>query len=108
MSYKSDYKIDGFFEYVVPPLEGFWWQDGVKVVDCSDKSSFHWISVIRPPDFVTENDFATYDESLCKKIEPNVSTTKDLFSGADGFFPELRIGGHFVIVVRTCFLGTHV
>lgn len=53
MSYKTDYKIDGFFEYVVPPLEGFWWQDGIDGVDYSDKSSFNWISVIRLPDFIT-------------------------------------------------------
>lgn len=57
MSYKGEHKIQGFFEYVVPPLEGFWWQDGVMGVDYADKSSFHWISVIRLPDFVTEADF---------------------------------------------------
>ena len=57
MSYKTDHQIDGFFEYVVPPLEGFWWQDGVAGVDYADKSSFHWISVIRLPDFVTKADF---------------------------------------------------
>ena len=53
MSYKTGRKIDGFFEYVVPPLEGFWWQNGVTGVDYTDKSAFHWISVIRLPDFVT-------------------------------------------------------
>lgn len=57
MSYKTDYKIEGFFEYVVPPLEGFWWQNGVEGVDYSDKSAFNWISVIRLPDFVTKKDF---------------------------------------------------
>lgn len=57
MSYKTDHKINGFFEYVVPPLEGFWWQDGVDGVDYSDKSTFNWISVIRLPDFVTKQDF---------------------------------------------------
>lgn len=57
MSYKTAYQIEGFFEYVVPPLEGFWWQDGVKGVDYSNKDSFHWISVIRLPDFVTRQDF---------------------------------------------------
>ena len=57
MSYKTDYKIDGFFEYVVPPLEGFWWQDGIAGVNYSDKSSFNWISVIRLPNFITEKDF---------------------------------------------------
>lgn len=57
MSYKSDYKIDGFFQYVVPPLEGFWWMEGVKGVDYSQRDKFHWISVIRLPDFVREEDF---------------------------------------------------
>ncbi len=50
MSYKTDYCIEGFFDYVVPPLEGFWWQKGVDGVDYSDKSAFCWISVIRLPD----------------------------------------------------------
>lgn len=57
MSYKSDYRIKGFFEYVVPPLEGFWWQNGVEGVDYADKSAFNWISMIRLPDFVTKADF---------------------------------------------------
>ena len=88
MSYKTDYKIEGFFEYVVPPLEGFWWQDGVDGIDYSDKSTFHWISVIRLPDFVSKEDFEwavktaeskkkidcssaeflTVDEGLCVQI----------------------------------------
>ena len=58
MSYKTDYKIEGFFEYVVPPLEGFWWQDGIQGIDYNSKNTFHWISVIRLPDFITEKDFA--------------------------------------------------
>lgn len=57
MSYKSDYHIEGVFEYVVPPLEGFWWQDNVTGVDYSDKSTFNWISVLRLPDFVAKADF---------------------------------------------------
>lgn len=57
MSYKTDHKIDGFFQYVVPPLEGFWWQEGIDGVDYGDKSAFRWISVIRLPAFVTKQDF---------------------------------------------------
>lgn len=57
MSKNSDYKIHGYFDYVVPPLEGFWWQEGVKGVDYSRKEDFRWISLIRLPDFVTEKDF---------------------------------------------------
>ena len=52
MSKKGDYQIDGYFDYVVPPLEGFWWQDGVAGIDYAHKENFEWISVIRLPDFV--------------------------------------------------------
>lgn len=57
MSYKSGYDIEGFFEYVVPPLEGLWWQEDTDGFDYSNKSTFHWISLIRLPDFVTKKDF---------------------------------------------------
>lgn len=67
MSYKSDHQIEGFFEYVVPPLEGFWWQEGVAGVDYSNKDSFQWISVIRLPDFVTVKDFDWAVETAAKK-----------------------------------------
>ena len=67
MSYKTNYKIDGFFEYVVPPLEGFWWQDHTDRIDYTDKSSFNWISVIRLPDFITKKDFDWAVETARKK-----------------------------------------
>src|SRR5574344_1140039 len=57
MSYKGEYKIEGFFEYVVPPLEGFWWQEDVDGCDYGNKDKFNWISVIRLPEFVKEEDF---------------------------------------------------
>ena len=57
MSYKGSYKIDGYFEYVVPPLEGFWWQDGKTNIDYGKKEDFNFISLIRLPDFVTKKDF---------------------------------------------------
>ena len=57
MSKKGDHRIEGFFDYVVPPLEGFWWQDGVNGIDYALKDRFQWISVIRLPDFVTKKDF---------------------------------------------------
>ena len=85
MSKKGDHRIDGYFDYVVPPLEGFWWMDGTAGIDYAHKEAFNWISVIRLPDFVTEKDFRwaiqeatakkkqnfskveffTYDEGLC-------------------------------------------
>jgi len=78
MSYKTDYKIEGFFEYVVPPLEGFWWQDDVKGVDYSDKSTFRWISMIRLPDFVTEEDFAWAVKTAEKKKKMDCSSAEFL------------------------------
>lgn len=85
MSKMGDHKIDGYFDYVVPPLEGFWWQEGVCGIDYTRKEAFRFISVIRLPDFVTREDFEwavteagrkkktdfskveflTYDEGLC-------------------------------------------
>ena len=78
MSYKTDYRIDGFFEYVVPPLEGFWWQDNIDGVNYSDKSSFNWISVIRLPDFVTEKDFKWAAETAEKKKKLDCSSAEFL------------------------------
>ena len=71
MSYKTDYKIDGFYEYVVPPLEGFWWQDGICGVDYSKKDEFNWISIIRLPDFITRENFdwAVKTASEKKKVD---------------------------------------
>lgn len=71
MSYKGSHKIDGFFEYVVPPLEGFWRQGNNSDIDYSDKGKFSWISVIRLPDFVTEEDFkwAVEEASRKKKLD---------------------------------------
>ena len=57
MCRKAGYEIDGYFDYVVPPLEGFWYQEGADGVDFAHKDTFCWISVIRVPDFVTRADF---------------------------------------------------
>lgn len=78
MSYKTDYKIAGFFEYVVPPLEGFWRQDNVDGVNYSDKSGFHWISVIRLPDFVTKTDFDWAVQTAAKKKQLDCSSAEFL------------------------------
>lgn len=113
MSYKTDYRIEGFYEYVVPPLEGFWWQEGVEGIDYSDKSSFCWISVIRLPDFITEKDFGwavatatekkkldcscaeflTIDEGLCVQMmhtgpydnEPATVALMDKYIAGNGY-----------------------
>lgn len=67
MSKKGSHKINGYFDYVVPPLEGFWWQEGTAGIDYSRKEDFCWISVIRLPDFVTEEDFRWAIEEAGRK-----------------------------------------
>ena len=71
MSPKSGHAMDGYFEYVVPPLEGFWWQDGVAGVDYAHKESFQWISCIRLPEFVTREEFgwAVAEATRKKKLD---------------------------------------
>ena len=76
MSYKTDHRIDGFFEYVVPPLEGFWWQENTDGVDYNDKSAFNWISVIRLPDFITKADFEWAVETATKKKKLDCSSAE--------------------------------
>ena len=78
MSYKTDYRINGFFEYVVPPLEGFWRQENADGINYADKSSFHWISVIRLPDFVSEKDLDWAKETATKKKKIDCSPAEFL------------------------------
>ena len=120
MSYKTDYRIRGFYEYVVPPLEGFWEQEGRDGLDYSDKAAFRWISVIRLPDFVTQADlrwaaetaekkkkldcsaaeFLTVDEGLCVQImhngpfddEPATVALMDRFLAERGYENDLGPG----------------
>ena len=76
MSYMTDYRIEGFFDYVVPPLEGFWWQDNVDGFDYNDKSSFNWISVIRLPDFITRKDFDWAVQTATRKKKLDCSSAE--------------------------------
>ena len=91
MSYKTDYKIEGFFDYVVPPLEGFWWQaepqlqtggasgqERVGGIDYSRKDLFQWISVIRLPDFIAEKDFSWAIQTANKKKKMDCSSAEFL------------------------------
>ena len=94
MSYKTDYKIEGFFEYVVPPLEGFWWQDDVDGVDYSNKDSFNWISVIRLPDFITKNDFDWAVETAANKKKIDCSKAEFL-SIDEGLCVQIMHNGPF-------------
>ena len=80
MSKKSDHRIEGYFDYVVPPLEGFWWQGAASAkpnlnaaIDYAHKEDFHWVSVIRLPDFVKEDDFRWAVEEAAKKKKQDFS-----------------------------------
>ena len=73
MSKKGDHRIDGYYDFVVPPLEGFWWQEGVDGVDYGSKADFRWYAVIRLPDFVTRTDFDWAVVEASKKKQPDCS-----------------------------------
>ena len=116
MSKKGNRQIEGYFDYVVPPLEGFWWQDGVHGVDYAHKADFQWISCIRLPDFVTSDDFSwavaeathkkgvdcssaelmTVEEGLCVQClhvgpydsEPGTVEAMHAFAQAKGYEPD--------------------
>ena len=78
MSYKGTHKIDGYFEYVVPPLEGFWWQYGRVGIDYNQKEELNFISIIRLPDFVTKKDFDWAIEEATKKKKQDFSKVEFL------------------------------
>lgn len=71
MSYRGDHKIEGYFDFVVPPLEGLWWQDGKEIIDYAHKEKFNFISMIRLPDFVTQEEvhWAVSEASRKKKSD---------------------------------------
>lgn len=117
MSKRGSHQIEGYFDYVVPPLEGLWWQSGTDNIDYSRKEDFEWISMIRLPDFVTKQDFEwaaaeasakkgidyskveflAYDEGLCVQCmhigpyddEPATIDAMDIFAKAQGFVPDM-------------------
>ena len=78
MSKMGDHRIEGYFDYVVPPLEGFWRQNDVNGIDYSHKEDFHWISVIRLPDFVTKSDFDWAISEATQKKKADFSTVEFL------------------------------
>lgn len=94
MSYKTPHQMEGFFEYVVPPLEGFWWQEEKAEIDYGDKSAFCWISAIRLPDFVTEEDFAWAVETAGKKKKLDCSGA-EFFTVEEGLCVQMMHLGSF-------------
>ncbi len=120
MSKMGDRRIEGYFDYVVPPLEGFWWQADKIGIDYSRKQDFRWIALIRLPDFVTEADFAwavaeatrkkkqdfsraeflTYGEGLCVQCmhvgpyddEPETVVTMERYAQEQGYVVDITDG----------------
>lgn len=78
MSKKGSRQIEGYFDYVVPPLEGFWWQEGVQGMDYAHKENFKWVSLIRLPDFVTKSDFDWAIEEATRKKKTDFSKVEFL------------------------------
>ena len=122
MSYKTDYHIEGFFEYVVPPLEGLWWTDNAVTDNFTDKSAFQWIAMIRIPDFVENDDvewakrevsrkkgldcsslyYMSFREGLCSQImhfgsydaEPASLDAIDRFIESNGYIKDITASRH--------------
>lgn len=94
MSYKGTHKIEGYFQYVVPPLERFWWQDNVIGIDYSQKEKFQWIAVIRLPDFVTKEEFGWAVEEATKKKKEDFSKV-EYFTYEEGMCVQcMHIGSY--------------
>lgn len=116
MSKMGDHRIDDYFDYVVPPLEGFWWINEDMAPDFANKDAFQWISCIRLPDFVTPEvlhwaiaeaeakkdldlsdvEYMTIDEGACAQVmhigayddEPATIASLDAFVVENGFAPD--------------------
>ena len=104
MSKKGDRRIEGYFDFVVPPLEGFWWQEKngevVAGFDYADKSSFNWISAIRLPDFVTKKDFEWAKETAAKKKGIDCSSA-ELLSIKEGLCVQVMHTGSYDVEPAT-------
>ncbi len=122
MSKLGAHQMEGYFDYVVPPLEGLWWQDGIKGIDYTRKEDFQWISMIRLPEFVTREEFKwavdkaaekkktdfskveflSYDEGLCVQCmhlgpydnEPATIESMDAYAREQGYLPDMD-GGRY-------------
>ena len=83
MSKLGKHKLEGYFDYVVPPLEGLWWQEGVHGVDYSRKADFRWVSLIRLPEFVTKEAFRWAVREATEKKQRDFSVV-EFFSWEEG------------------------
>ena len=95
MSYKTDYKIKGYFSYVVPPLEGFWWQENNKnKIDYTKKENFQFISLIRVPDFIKKEDFLWAIEEATKKKQLDFKNVEFLTYEEGECVQSMHIGSY--------------
>ena len=94
MSKMGSRQMEGYFDFVVPPLEGFWWQEGVQGVDYSNKSTFRWISCIRLPAFVTAEDFAWAVGEASRKKKLDCSSA-ELLTVEEGLCVQIMHHGPF-------------
>lgn len=94
MSKRGDHRIEGYFDFVVPPLEGLWWQEGREDFDYQDKGAFQWISMIRLPDFVTKADFdwAVAEAARKKKLD---CSTAEFLTVEEGLCVQILHQGSF-------------
>lgn len=94
MSKLGKHKLEGYFDYVVPPLEGLWWQEGIHGVDYSRKADFQWISLIRLPEFVTEAVFHWAIQEATEKKQRDFSKV-EFFSWEEGLCVQcMHIGSY--------------
>lgn len=94
MSYKGEHKIDGFYQYVVPPLEGLWWQENTRGMDYERKDELCFISMIRLPDFVSEKDVEWAKKSAAQKKQRDFAEV-EYFTYEEGYCIQcMHIGSY--------------
>ena len=120
MSKLGSHAIEGYFDYVVPPLEGLWWQEGRTGLDLRPKEALSWISLLRLPEFVTKEvfdwaireamekkrqdfspvEFFPWEEGLCVQCmhigpyddEPATVSAMDAYAQAQGYTADFGEG----------------
>lgn len=101
MSPKAGAAPEGYFEYVVPPLEGLWWMEDETDMDFSQKDKYCWTSMIRQPDFVAQDVFLRACGALAKK-KPSIDVSKArLAVFCEGFCVQCMHGGPYSDERRT-------
>ena len=106
MSKRGNHQIDGYFDYVVPPLEGLWWQSGIEGIDYSRKEDFEWISMIRLPEFVTKKDYEWAISEAAAKKKTDYSKVEFLTYDEGGDVAFFAVGNQQVVVIYRIVVAT--